>query len=119
MDKFKFDEKEREHWETEIYKAYHSIGASLLLDRIETLISSRADGWVKVSDGLPEFGQRVLVAYEPPSPLMERWDYTVTKRQDVPLGTGYARMMDDNKFRINGTVTHWMPLPQPPKTAQQ
>lgn len=80
------------------------------------MLGEPTDNWISVNDRLPDFGENVLVAYMPSSPIMERWGYMVTKRVNAPKGTIYARMMDDNNFRIDGVVTHYQPLPSTPKT---
>ena len=108
MDKFKFDEKERGNIhgivprEGELYDWQ----VDNVIDAIETLISSRADGWVKVSDGLPEEAGRYLC-----------W---VTEQNDLGK-SGFVwnccfhiheESWSDNLKEMR--VTHWMPLPQKP-----
>lgn len=83
-------------------------------DIIEWLDESPAfaDGWVRVEDGLPDKAKPVLL-------------YT-----GYWTGVGYymfnyeLEIDDEPKWSeetgeyIGATVTHWMPLPQPPKTVE-
>ena len=108
MDKFKFDEKERGNIhgivprEGELYDWQ----VDNVIDAIETLISSRADGWVRVEDGLPDEGVPVLV-------------FMSYGKTDVCHLRGNYWVQSVRPEHSNGSVTHWQPLPQPPKTAQQ
>ena len=62
-------------------------------------------GWISVEDSLPKLREDVLVAWSDgeigfarrfnPQNSGERWDTTAS----------------------NATITHWQPLPEPPKTA--
>jgi hypothetical protein len=68
--------------------------------------------WTSVADSLPTRNQDVLV-----------WSRWITKGG---LGSGRAEVaacdsedrwydQDDDYFGRNAEVTHWMPLPEPPK----
>ena len=108
MDKFKFDEKERGNIhgivprEGELYDWQ----VDNVIDAIETLISSRADGWVKVEDWLPEMGQSVWVFADNGDEIDI---YNVEWTAEV-----------QRYYKMNH-ITHTMKMniPQPPKTAQQ
>lgn len=63
-----------------------------------------AQGWISVKDRLPEDGEDVVVIARTGIPYWYRVAYL--KRR---------RWMRDNGQRIYDTVTHWMPLPEPPK----
>ena len=62
--------------------------------------------WISVKDRLPEYGLRVLAAYDDGVVRIGiskgYFPEVVTKRQDA-RAFGFAE------------VTHWMPLPEPPK----
>ena len=53
--------------------------------------------WISVEDRLPDAGR--VIVYSPDS-----LDETMT-----------CRIMDYSFVRISTDVTHWMPLPEPPK----
>ena len=60
------------------------------------------DNWIKVEDRLPEHHDRVVVCV------------------DGNIGTGYYHTYYnywrwDTKNPVTATVTHWQPLPEPPK----
>lgn len=63
--------------------------------------------WISVKDRLPEIGKSVLIYY----PYWDGDEIQVAKLE-------YDEMMFDvcGEFNIRvGAVTHWMPLPKPPK----
>ncbi len=64
--------------------------------------------WISVEDRLPEEGHEVLGAY-----LLEDSEHC----QSVLL---FARgeFMTEYDGEFYGIVTHWMPLPEPPKEAK-
>lgn len=65
------------------------------------------DRWISVNERLPEIGKSVLIYY----PKWDGDEIQVAKLES-------DRMMFDicGEFNIGtGVVTHWMPLPEPPK----
>ena len=75
-----------------------------------------AQGWVSMDERLPPEGVRVLV-YVPTCDLLPIQADEWSEQCEDPLGmggptisTGY--MWDEHEFE---EVTHWMPLPAPPK----
>lgn len=60
----------------------------------------RADGWIPCSEMLPESGVLVFTHYKGKAGI---------------FGNRYYK---DTKSWIYGDVTHWMPLPQPPKDGE-
>ncbi len=60
----------------------------------------RKQHWISVKDRLPETRKRVLVFIKKPA------NYTSIDTD---------RMVDDKWVRWGRYVTHWMPLPEPPK----
>lgn len=73
--------------------------------------SARGDGWVSAKERLPEIGQKVF-AYRPTAHLHGDDPVTncvFTGRDNKSL-EGVTHQFD----RINH-VTHWQPLPEPPK----
>lgn len=111
MDKFKFDEKERGNIhgivprEGELYDWQ----VDNVIDAIETLISSRADGWVKVEDGVPENDDLVLMAHH-------EYEWVCAGHYD---GENWYNQFEVKECDPECYPTHWQPLAQPPKTAQQ
>ena len=105
MDKFKFTEAERDEI-SPFFRDNRMATMSDLLDRIETIISSRADGWVKIEDGLPGMGQSVWVFADNGDEIDI---YNVEWTAEV-----------QRYYKMNH-ITHTMKMniPQPPKTAQQ
>ena len=91
-------EKAKEKWEDLIY----------LADQANKVIESGENpSWISVKERLPENGTRCLVV---------RYDY-VTNTPFVDL------LWFDNSWwnRVNSgeySVTHWMPLPEPPEESQ-
>ena len=111
MDKFKFSQLEKDKIGDMMYGPIGTDTIDYFIQKIETLISSRADGWVKVEDGLPKEAGRYLC-----------W---VTEQNDLGK-SGFVwnccfhiheESWSDNLKEMH--VTHWQPLPSPPKTAQQ
>ena len=65
------------------------------------------DRWISVKDRLPEIGKSVLIYY----PTWDGDEIQVAKLE------GDGMMFDIcGEFNIGtGAITHWMPLPEPPK----
>ena len=106
MDKFKFSQLEKDKIGDMMYGPIGTDTIDYFIQKIETLISSRADGWVKVEDGLPDEGVPVLV-------------FMSYGKTDVCHLRDNWWLQSVRPEHSNGSVTHWQPLPQPPKTAQQ
>ena len=115
MDKFKFTEAEREdfvgrvrQWErSSFFPMYEN-----LIDRIESLISSRADGWVKVKAIKDESGHWYVI----PNELLS--DFIKDESNEDMVDSGEF----DDKYGQYRTGGHLnliqLYIPQPPKTAQ-
>ena len=57
--------------------------------------------WISVKDRLPEYGDgNVLIAYKQGGIYIDSWDEEYEEWDDAGI--------DDD-------ITHWMPLPEPPK----
>jgi Protein of unknown function (DUF551) len=73
--------------------------------------------WISVKDRLPEDGQDILYV------VRDRGSepYVMRGSRAYEAGTGYWWCDEDGEFDESGnepgfsTVTHWMPLPEPPK----
>lgn len=97
------------------FDGYYSIKESVYIHTPEELDALKAawqmEQWVSVEDRLPEESENVLMHYE----LVNKKGI---KHFATYLGFYYY---GDWKFAENGdvvkdrNVTHWMPLPQPPK----
>lgn len=66
--------------------------------------------WISVKDRLPKYNEVVLV-YDNWLPSLE--PYLNTSNYNEKDGLWYDYLGDENKYSEN--VTHWMPLPKPPK----
>ena len=67
--------------------------------------------WIDVKDEPPKIGDRVLVFY---------WcaeDYTETTVGEY-MGESVGFVLDDDNQELC-IVTHWMPLPEPPRTQKE
>lgn len=64
--------------------------------------------WISVKDRRPEDGKHVLVFSRPFRPSLDIGVVTYTD-----LGDGDGSWWDDNCNNLD--VSHWMPLPDPPK----
>lgn len=84
-------------------------GLTLLESQMNDIINEVGacqDSWVKCSDRLPEDGTHGVIAY-----IADRGTVIVCSYVgDFSL----ARVSSENGFEHHG-VTHWMPLPDPPK----
>lgn len=89
-------DKHREH-PVKIYDQCVGCEIESLRSEISRL---KRGGWISVKERLPENGQRVLVHYR----IGETCDITETRY----VAGGYIGYW-------GGGVTHWMPLPEPPK----
>ena len=102
-------------------KEYHYDAANLedryvvahlleIADKIKDLKAADVqpvDRWISVKDKLPEIGKSVLIYY----PKWDGDEIQVAKLED-------DGMMFDicGEFNVGtGVITHWMPLPEPPK----
>ena len=65
-------------------------------------VSEDVNRWIPVTERLPENDTRVLICYE---------DQVGNKGQDTD------RVHGNRWIRYGRHVTHWMPLPEPPKEA--
>lgn len=76
--------------------------------------ASTVDGWVSVQDRLPEKSGWYLVSLVN-TRTGHRWEVPVSA--DYSHGKwDYAYLgEEDATWMLNNTVTHWMPLPGPPK----
>lgn len=77
------------------------------IDAIPAADVQPVDRWISVNERLPEIGKSVLIYY----PKWDGDEIQVAKLES-------DRMMFDicGEFNIGtGVVTHWMPLPEPPK----
>ena len=111
MDKFKFDEAERDEI-SPFFRDNRMATMSDLLDRIETIISSRADGWVKVKAIKDESGHWYVI----PNELLS--DFIKDESNEDMVDSGEF----DDKYGQYRTGGHLnliqLYIPQPPKTAQ-
>jgi hypothetical protein len=69
-------------------------------------------GWCSVKDELPEFGERVLIVSLLPSGYREIRVANLFQCRNEETGEETTSWTNPVK---NETVTHWMPLPEPPE----
>jgi len=65
------------------------------------------DKWISINDGLPKIYKDVLVCFEV-------GPYQSSGRKRIVVGSLHGDTWGP-KAAINYKVTHWMPLPEPPK----
>ncbi len=80
------------------------------LDEAAATWNRRVDGWVSVEDGLPEPFKPVLI-------FQTNKSITIGRLSVVEFDFGPS-MTWKNTYGKIATVTHWMPLPQPPKEGE-
>ena len=84
--------------------------AARRIDQIKPADVQPVPQWISVKERLPEIGKSVLIYY----PYWDGDEIQVAKLE-------YDEMMFDvcGEFNIRvGAVTHWMPLPKPPKDGE-
>lgn len=77
-------------------------GKNFLMKKTAEWISEKVPKWIPVTERFPKFGVRALCKcraniYEVLTWTAEGWEY------------------DPQHIYMSGFVTHWMPLPEPPK----
>lgn len=99
---------------------YHSCGDGCMdaMNR-DTLayirqLEAQVPKWISVKDGLPEIGEIVLAYVDElrliiRAKIVDAKDYRGERRID------WARVDPDTFFLSCYTITHWMPLPEPPE----
>ena len=125
MKDFKFTEEERATIANEMvaYEQDPSMMQGVVIDRIESLIQARADadGWVKVEDGLPEIGQRVI-AYNNTRDMYMCVKCVTFNKESISYKDGHRdswlEYITHNNLAMPFRATHWHPLPSPPKQKQ-
>lgn len=102
--------KEEKREEIADWLQTYSDGDMKLDDCIEGIMQLQSN-WISVEDRLPEEIERYLVVVERPD---EMHPSVKTANRYIHKPAVNDRRMDAN-FIIHGRVTHWQPLPQPPK----
>lgn len=74
------------------------------------------DGWIKIEDRLPDnIGEYIVYAQDENSPASEGvWYENVVIVAEYGLGE-WTWNENGIEWDISGIVTHWMPLPEPPR----
>lgn len=70
------------------------------------------DGWIKVTDKMPEEREHNLIALESGYVAIGYWSYDHKKRLEWQTDSHCCAELDD------GEVTHWMPLPKEPQDSE-
>lgn len=101
---------------TEMSMGAHTVG--VWLKDIPAADVVPAPRWISVTERLPELYQNVLVHYYNPH-CVEPHNYAVAFRQnglDESIPGKHIWHVDSSPLELDGSdVTHWMPLPEPPK----
>ncbi len=71
--------------------------------------------WISVKERLPEVGNMVLIFYDG-QPVIAMF-----RKSEHCSGwfEGYCHMCEDSETYYLDDVTHWMPLPEPPKEVRR
>ena len=74
------------------------------------------DGWIKIEDRLPDnVGEYIVYAQDENSPHGEGiWYENIVTLAEYAFGE-WTWHENGNEYDISGIVTHWMPLPEPPR----
>ena len=97
--------------ETPCYNAYqdgYDAALNTLLDYIADIPTYGQ--WIRVEDEKPDTGQYVLVYHK--DGVMQCAQYLISGYDDRGL------WVLDHYYKDQGEITHWMPLPEPPKEVQ-
>lgn len=90
----------------------------MLLDEFESMadVIEHGQEWIPVEERLPEkHSEYIVCACDEGEPIDERiWGDTVVVCADYYDG-GFTWYEGNTEYDISDIVTHWMPLPQPPK----
>ena len=106
--------------ETPCYNAYqdgYDAALNTLLDYIADMPTAHAYGqWVSVEERLPERnGEYIVTACDEGEPYDEIiWNDTVVVCAEYYKGC-WTWEENNTEYSLDGIVTHWMPLPEPPK----
>jgi hypothetical protein len=65
--------------------------------------------WISVKDRLPEHLEKILIVYEGSDNVL------MANYKNGLVGMGFYVYYADGRMLIHTPVTHWMPLPEPPK----
>ena len=129
MSEFKFNQPERHNVERLLQQVRH-MGLSVIegVDRIEQIISARgeSDGWVRVEDGLPEgfwsdTDQEYYKKYSEQVNVCADNGAVGTAAFNRETQKWFMNDLSPNNYREfdRTNVTHWKPLPSPPKPDQK
>ena len=72
--------------------------------------------WISVEDRLPETEDNVLAVLEGQLCIMSYFAFKENGETQMVWGYVYDGINGDGIFDDNYCPTHWMPLPEPPKT---
>ena len=75
-----------------------------LVEAKNTIDSAPEPEWIPVTERLPEYGENVLAYLENKTTVLRRYNGFFEKT----LGVRHGKL-------VSLDVTHWMPLPEPPK----
>lgn len=94
---------------TELIKGYTEAIKGItpmLIDNARLTIKSNKEHWIPVSERLPKKGVAVLCACRANIKCVMKWD-------------GIDWYENPTRCYMSGFVTHWMPLPEPPKEVEE
>lgn len=91
-----------------------------LAEQVLAMLKEKGIGWIPVTEKLPELNQRVLVyAIGKIDGFIGEHVIEICKRfvqRILPSSPGYETWSSPYQyFHTDFEITHWMPLPEPPK----
>lgn len=85
-----------------------------VLEFAADMLEQDARGWISVKDRLPNTGEKVIVfAIGKYDGFIGDTTYAISMMIDRPSGKRWA--VPWQYFDVDYEITHWMPLPEPPK----
>lgn len=95
-------------------KFYHLPNGDVAIPLIDVEHAPTIGGWVSVEDKLPE-NEKIVIGYTPCDGYMFIGFYRTYKSDNYEWSDWCILTSMRSTKKITKKVTHWMPLPEPPK----